>query len=37
MIRAGNPSDSKTGSVDIYYKEFFAVRPFEVENLNEWI
>ena len=35
LIRAGNPSDSKKGGVGIYYKEFLAVRPIEVKNLNE--
>ena len=35
LIRADNPSDSKKGGVGIYYKEFLAVRPVEVKNLNE--
>ena len=35
LIRADNPSDSKKGDVGIYYKEFLAVRPVEVKNLNE--
>ena len=35
VIRADNPSDSKKGGVDIYYKEFLADRPVEVKNLNE--
>ena len=35
LIRADNPSDSKKDGVGIYYKEFLAVRPFEVKNLNE--
>ena len=34
-IRADNPSDSKKGGVGIHYKEFLAVRPVEVKNLNE--
>ena len=34
LIRADNPSDSKKGGVGIYYKEFLAVRPVEVKNLN---
>ena len=37
LIRAGNPSDSKKGGVDIYYKEFLAVRPVEIKNLNECV
>ena len=35
LTRADNPSDSKKDDVGIYYKEFLAVRPVEVENLNE--
>ena len=35
LIRADNPSDSKKGGVGIYYKEFLAVHPVEVKNLNE--
>ena len=35
LIRADNPSDSKKDAVGIYYKEFLAVRPVEVKNLNE--
>ena len=34
---ADNPSDSKKGGVGIYYKEFLAVRPVEVKNLNECV
>ena len=34
-IRADNPSDSKKGVVGICYKEFLAVCPVEVKNLNE--
>ena len=37
LIRADNPSDSKKGGVGIYYKEFLAVRPVEVKNLNECV
>ena len=37
LIRADNPGESKTGGVGIYYKEFLAVRPFEVKNLNECV
>ena len=35
LIRADNPNDSKKGRVGIYCKEFLAVRPIEVKNLNE--
>ena len=40
LIRADNPrlksqSDRKKFGVDIYFKEFLAVRPVEVKNLNE--
>ena len=35
LIRADNPSDSKKDGVGIYYKEFLAVRPVVVKNLNE--
>ena len=34
LIRADNPSDNKKGGVGIYQKEFLAVRPVEVKNLN---
>ena len=37
LIRADNPNNSKKGGVAIYYKEFLAVRPVEVKNLNECI
>ena len=37
LIRADNPSDSKKGGVAIYEKEFLAVRPVEVKNLNEFL
>ena len=37
LKRADNPSDSKKGGVGIYYKEFLAVRPVEVKNLNECV
>ena len=37
LIRADNRSDSKKGSVGISYKEFLAVRPVKVKNLNEWV
>ena len=37
LIRSDNPSDSKKGGVGIYYKEFLAVRPVEVKNLNECV
>ena len=37
LIRADNPSDSKKGGVGIYQKEFLAVRPVEVKNLNEFL
>ena len=37
LIRADNPSDSKKGEVGIYYKQFLAVRPVEVKNLNECV
>ena len=37
LIRADNPSDSKKGGVGICYKEFLAVRPIEVKNLNECV
>ena len=32
LIRADNFSDSKKGGVDIYLKEFTAVRPVKVKN-----
>ena len=35
LIRADNPSDSKKDGVGIYYKEYLAVRPVVVKNLNE--
>ena len=35
LIRADNSSDSKKGGAGIYYKEFLAVRPVKVKNLNE--
>ena len=35
LVKADNPSKSKKGSVGIYKKEFLAVRPVEVKNLNE--
>ena len=37
LITADNPSDSKKGSVAIYYKEFLVVRSVEVKNLNECV
>ena len=37
LIRADNPSDSKKADVGICYKEFLAVRPVEVKNLNECV
>ena len=37
LITADNPSDSKKGGVGIYYKEFLAVRPVDVKNLNECV
>ena len=37
LIKADNPSDSKNGGVGIYYKEFLAVCPVEVKNLNECV
>ena len=37
LIRADNPSDSKKGVVGIHYKQFLAVRPVEVKNLNECV
>ena len=35
LIRPEDPSDSKKGDMGICYKEFLAVRPVEVKNLNE--
>ena len=35
LIKAGNSSDSKKGSVGIYYKKVLAVLPVEVKNLNK--
>ena len=35
LIKAGNSSDSKKGSVGIYYKEVLAVLPVKVKNLNK--
>ena len=37
LIRADNPSESKKGGVGICYKEFLAVRPVKVKNLNECV
>ena len=37
LIRTDNPSNSKRGGVGIYYKEFLAVHPVEVKNLNECV
>ena len=37
LIRTDSPSDSKKGSVDIYYKEFLAVRSVEVKNLTKCV
>ena len=37
LIRVDNLSDSKKGSVGIYYKKFLAVRPVEIKNLNEFV
>ena len=36
-IRTDNRSNNKKGGVGIYYKEFLAVRPAEVKNLNECV
>ena len=35
LVKADNSSESKKGDVGIYQKEFLAVRPVEVKNLNE--
>ena len=37
LIRADNSGDSKKGGVGICCKEFLAVRPVEVKNLNECV
>ena len=37
LIRTDNPSDSKKGGVGIYYKDFLAVLPVEVKNLNQCV
>ena len=37
LTRADNASDSKKGGVGIYYKEFLAARPVEVNNVNECV
>ena len=37
LMRADNPSNSKNGGVGIYYKEFLAVHPVEVKNLNKCV
>ena len=37
LIRAVNPIDSKKGGVGICYKEFLAVHPVEVKNVNKCV
>ena len=37
LIRADNSSESKKGSVDIYYKKFLTFSLVEDQNLNEFV
>ena len=37
LVKVDNPSESEKAGVGIYQKEFLAVRPVEVKNLNEYL